>query len=263
MRAQCARSARIPPKTGAQCYPDANLDYIDSSDLMHNQSILTVVTDQYLMMAAFEACRVNGGPPHEGLHLLHPGEAIDPLTLADGPDTRNELQVKQIEDNCLPVLSKNNRLTVLSVYRYCVQASATVDGLVENLAACYGPERNERLDPFYDTTSPDYLTGGHSGDYGWDGADQTADSTNDDANREAVLIHARWAMLDTLGCLTPAILAKYAGVKIGDPVCFKAGTQTLPGGRVRFLGGYNLMNAPSMLAVVTCQYALQGTFEAY
>ena len=131
---------------------------------------------------------MQGGPLHENLHLLHPGEAFDPLVLADDADTFAELNVKEI---------KTGRLAVFSTFGYYVQAIATREGPVESwaphiadpfavkgvasanvgllapfpvtafaTAALYGPERNKWLGPFSDVSSPDYLTGEYPGDYG-------------------------------------------------------------------------------------------------
>ncbi|WCJ19816.1 Chlorophyll A-B binding family protein [Euphorbia peplus] len=121
----------------------------------------------------------------------------------------------------------------------------------------YGQERPRWLGPI-PYKYPVYLNGEFPGDYGFDVAGLSKDSTAFDRYFNFEILHARWAMLAALGALIPEILELSGAFHFVEPVWWRVGYSKLQGDTLDYLGipGLHIAGSQGVIIIAICQFLL-------
>ncbi|KAI4317065.1 hypothetical protein L6164_024975 [Bauhinia variegata] len=121
----------------------------------------------------------------------------------------------------------------------------------------YGEERPCWLGPIpYDY--PAYLTGELPGDYGFDIAGLGKDPLILQRYFNFEILHARWAMLASVGALVPEMLDLFGTFHFVEPIWWRVGYSKLKGDTLDYLGipGLHFAGSQGVVVIAICQAIL-------
>ncbi|XP_022975375.1 chlorophyll a-b binding protein 7, chloroplastic [Cucurbita maxima] len=121
----------------------------------------------------------------------------------------------------------------------------------------YGEKRPRWLGPL-PYNYPKYLTGELPGDYGFDIAGLSEDPVAFRKYFNFEILHARWAMLASLGALVPEILDIFGAFHFTEPIWWRVGYSKLKGDTLDYLGipGLHLAGSQGVIVIAICQAIL-------
>ncbi|XP_058073338.1 chlorophyll a-b binding protein 7, chloroplastic [Magnolia sinica] len=144
--------------------------------------------------------------------------------------------------------------------KVAVQNSAKFNALAEKAreeSFWYGEERPRWLGPI-PYVYPEYLSGELPGDYGFDIAGLSKDPVDFEKYFNFEILHARWAMLASLGVLIPELLDQFGIVHFVEPVWWRVGYAKLKGDTLDYLGipGLHIAGSQGVIVIAICQALL-------
>lgn len=138
--------------------------------------------------------------------------------------------------------------------------SSKLNALAEkarNESLWYGEGRPRWLGPIpFDY--PVFLTGELPGDYGFDVAGLSSDPVALQRYFNFEILHARWAMLGSIGAVLPELLDLMGAFHFAEPVWWRVGYSKLKGDTLDYLGipGLHLAGSQGIIVIAICQALL-------
>eukprot|EP00976_Prorocentrum_cordatum_P083300 1185177-Prorocentrum_minimum.AAC.5 len=126
----------------------------------------------------------------------------------------------------------------------------------------YGPDRKLYLPGglLAPEDVPTYLNGELAGDYGYDPLGLGKNAAQLATYRKNELLHGRWAMIASVGCIVPEACNAFAPGTVNGAVWWQTGAAMLDGGLLNFFG----VTVPfPLIIVVALNVVLLGLIEGY